>query len=558
MRRFSTVLVGDAAVTVACGQKLLAAGHDVLGVVTGDGRVAGWAAGNRIACCFLAAQEGLTGGDVETLVAGKPFDLLFSVHNLRLLPGELLAAARVAAINYHDAPLPRYAGLHATSWAIEQGERLHGIVWHRMTPEVDAGELLVERALAIAPDETAWTLNIRCTEAAIEGFDELLHRLARGTLDPRPQNRAQRTYFPGWRLPSPGCVVPWYDSAERISSFVRGLDFGAADNPLGIPKLVAPAGIFLTPQVAILATRSGALPGTVLGCGAPGLEIATATSDVRILELRTLDGAAVAADAALERLGLALGDRLAATAPAADLLAVRERSWRRHEAKWLHTLVGLAPIVPPGFEAESAGSPAIPASIELDLPASAPAETESLIAAILLALGEEIGQPFDVAFGEPQLRAEIVAHGWQDLIVARPPLHVPFRAGIALQELVHSLNAERTRQRERGTYVADLPLRSRRLAAAAHVSRAALGPALAFDLLAAGEAAPALPESSSIRLAIAVDPDLRRVTLRGWSTPGKDPLSAFSHRFVARLGDGLGRRPTPARLRPLNRAGAVG
>ncbi len=130
MRRLSTVLLGDAAVTVRCGQMLLESGHSVLGVVTGDGRVASWAAENRIACCFLSAQATLTHGDVEALVAGAPFDLLLSVHNLRILPPALLASPRWMAINYHDAPLPRYAGLHATSWAIDQGEHRHGIVFY--------------------------------------------------------------------------------------------------------------------------------------------------------------------------------------------------------------------------------------------------------------------------------------------------------------------------------------------------------------------------------------------------------------------------------------------
>ncbi len=441
----------------------------MLGVVTGDGRVAGWAAENRIACCFLAARATLNHGDVEALVSGAPFDLLLSVHNLRILPPALLSSARWMAINYHDAPLPRYAGLHATTWAIEQGEHRHGIAWHRMTPELDAGELLVERALAIAPDETAWTLNLRCTEAAIESFGELLARLASGTLTARPQTLAARTYFPGWRRPSPGCVVPWNESAERISAFVRGLDFGAADNPMGLPKLVVPGGVFLAPQVTVLGTRSGAPPGTILRAGAHGLEIATVTSDVRIAKLTALDGVEIAPEAALHRLAAALGERLAATAPDPEALAARERQCQRHEAEWIRRLVELAPLLPPGFEAACTGWATTDASIELDLPASAPADSETLIAAILVAVGGEIGQPFDVALGEPELRAEIAAHGWQGFLVTRLPIHVPFREGIELDEVARDLTEQRTHQRARGTFATDLPLRSRRLAAAAAI-----------------------------------------------------------------------------------------
>ena len=42
--------------------------------------------------------------------AGEPFDYLFSVVNMGLLAPEVLALPRRMAINYHDGPLPRYAG----------------------------------------------------------------------------------------------------------------------------------------------------------------------------------------------------------------------------------------------------------------------------------------------------------------------------------------------------------------------------------------------------------------------------------------------------------------
>ena len=75
--------------------------------------------------------------------AGEPFDYLFSVVNMGLLAPEVLALPRRMAINYHDGPLPRYAGAHATSWAILRGERAHGVTWHEMTALVDAGRCAV-------------------------------------------------------------------------------------------------------------------------------------------------------------------------------------------------------------------------------------------------------------------------------------------------------------------------------------------------------------------------------------------------------------------------------
>jgi polyketide synthase PksN len=418
MSGLSSVVVGDAAIALRCAEILQARGHPVLGVVTGDGRIAGWCAGRRIPCRFEGPRTPLTPAAVRGLVGGEDFDLLFSLHNLRIFPAELLALPRRMAINYHDALLPRYAGLHATTWALFQGEAEHGITWHRMTPEVDAGEILVQRRFPVPEDAGAWALNVACAEAAIDSFPELLAGLESGRLAPRPQETAGRSGFPGWRKPAPGCVIPWDLPAERISAFVRSLDFGAADNPLGTPKLLAPGGVLLVPCLEALERRSGQPASTVLAVGPEGIEVATATRDVRIPW-----------DAAAEDLGLAPGVRLAVAAPDAERFAARERSLRRHEDVWIEALADLAPLAPPGFspadegEIEDSRETQVSEEVLTRLAELGP-EIDGLLGALLAWLALEVGEPFDVAFGEPGLRREIVESGWGGLLAARPPLRV--------------------------------------------------------------------------------------------------------------------------------------
>ena len=71
-------------------------------------------------------------GDWADWLQRQRFDYLFSVANLAMLPPSLLHAARLGAINFHDGPLPRFAGLNATSWALLSGATSHGITWHEM------------------------------------------------------------------------------------------------------------------------------------------------------------------------------------------------------------------------------------------------------------------------------------------------------------------------------------------------------------------------------------------------------------------------------------------
>jgi len=56
------------------------------------------------------------------------FDWLFSISNLSLIPTALWQAATRRAANFHDGPLPRYAGLNAPAWALLAGETQCGVI----------------------------------------------------------------------------------------------------------------------------------------------------------------------------------------------------------------------------------------------------------------------------------------------------------------------------------------------------------------------------------------------------------------------------------------------
>ena len=95
--------------------------------------------------------------DVEAIVVGggpaglaaamqnQPFDWLLSIANLDLIPDALLALPTRGAVNFHDGPLPRYAGLNAPVWALINGEVEYGISWHMIAGGVDEGALVAQQ-----------------------------------------------------------------------------------------------------------------------------------------------------------------------------------------------------------------------------------------------------------------------------------------------------------------------------------------------------------------------------------------------------------------------------
>jgi methionyl-tRNA formyltransferase len=73
-----------------------------------------------------------------------------------------LELPRIEAIDYHDAPLPKYAGLNATSWALMHRQKTHWVTWYVMSDLVEGGDILKQVAIDIADEDTAFTLNKKC------------------------------------------------------------------------------------------------------------------------------------------------------------------------------------------------------------------------------------------------------------------------------------------------------------------------------------------------------------------------------------------------------------
>lgn len=524
MTRFSSVVIGDAGITVRCAGAIVAAGHELYGIVTGNDRCAEWAAARGIPVLFSPPGRTLRRDEIDELTRGRGVDYLFSVHSVRILSDEVLALAARAAINYHDALLPRYAGLHAGSWAIVRGEPAHGITWHRMTPVIDDGEILAQRSFVLAADENAWSLSGRCTETAIEAFAELLERLSKGRVEGTPQNPAARSYFAGWRLPTPGCVLRLDDDAVNVAAFVRGLDFGAADNPMGIPKVLARDEVFLVSGAEILDRRSGGDPSRVVSSGDDFVDVSTRSRDVRLRLESTAGREGVGSLARLE------GTELRAGTPDDGWIASFERQFRRHESYWMSRFGRLAPLVPAEL---GGGSAAVSRQARLDLSglelerSSRSDGAHDVLAALLAWLRVEVGQPFDVAFGEPGLTREILARGLGTLVVARPPLRVDVSTGETLTQYSARLREERDQRRPLGTCSIDLPHRVRRLRSASR-----LLPAVVVALLdETGGGESRAPDVCGVELGVSVDADGRGVTFRSCAG-GEGALERLSKRFL--------------------------
>lgn len=279
----SCVLAGDESLTIGCGDIVLAGGHRIVAVVTTDADVRRWAEGRDLLVLPRAV-------DLVTADIGK-FDWLLSVANLKILSDAVLALPVRGAVNFHDGPLPRYAGLNTPAWAIIHGEAQHGVSWHMLEGGVDEGDLLGQVMIDIAPDETAFSLNSKCYAAGMESFGHVLAQLESGALEPVPQDLSRRSYFARDDRPAGFCRIDFSRSANEICALLRGLDFGGYANPLGLAKIEV-AGRVLAVASGEPVDQAG-VPGVVIAAGEDDLIVGTGDSAVRLRGFTDLGGGTV-------------------------------------------------------------------------------------------------------------------------------------------------------------------------------------------------------------------------------------------------------------------------
>ncbi|WP_414575892.1 phosphoribosylglycinamide formyltransferase [Anabaena sp. CCY 9402-a] len=80
---------------------------------------------------------------------------------MRVVTSVFIDAFPNRIINIHPSLLPSFKGIHAVEQALQSGVKITGCTVHLVCLEVDSGEILMQAAVPILPDDTAETLHAR-------------------------------------------------------------------------------------------------------------------------------------------------------------------------------------------------------------------------------------------------------------------------------------------------------------------------------------------------------------------------------------------------------------
>lgn len=242
---------------------------------------------------------------VERIAAQlQPDCVVVSSYN-RILGSELLA--RYPFVNVHYSSLPQYRGRANVNWAVINDESSVAITVHVMAPGLDAGNILFQRLIPIAPRDTIGDLYCRLNEIQKEHLASAIMQFLDG-YNGESQKESDASYG-CTRMPEDG-QIDWGGSTRRIDCLVRGLSdpFPGAYSYIDGKKLtIWEAEPLMNPPMYV-----GRVPGRVIARSVSEgyADVLTGDGVLRIFKVQLEDEAKVQAAHVIKSVRSTLGLRV--------------------------------------------------------------------------------------------------------------------------------------------------------------------------------------------------------------------------------------------------------
>ncbi|MGH3974495.1 MAG: methionyl-tRNA formyltransferase [Pseudonocardiaceae bacterium] len=168
---------------------------------------------------------------VPVLVRNRPDDELMSrlkevgpdiivANNWRTwIPPEIFTLPRHGTLNVHDSLLPAYAGFSPLIWALINGETEVGVTAHLMNPELDAGDIVLQRSVPVGPTDTGTDLFHKTIDLIGPITIDALALIASGRTDWTKQDRSQASFF--HKRSVEDSRIDWTWPVEDIDRLIR-------------------------------------------------------------------------------------------------------------------------------------------------------------------------------------------------------------------------------------------------------------------------------------------------------------------------------------------------
>ena len=224
------VFMGTPDFAVPCLEKLNNSKHEILGVFSQPDKPVGrkqiltpppvkvWAVENNIP---VFQPEKIKNSNASEIIKELNPDIIIVVAYGKILPSEVLNAAKFGCINVHASLLPKYRGAAPIQWAVLNGDKKTGVSIMQMDEGLDTGDVILVRECEIEENETSAELFDKLSVIGADALLEALELIENGNTKPRKQPKGDFRYAK--MITKELCPIDWRKSAAEIHNQVRGL-----------------------------------------------------------------------------------------------------------------------------------------------------------------------------------------------------------------------------------------------------------------------------------------------------------------------------------------------
>lgn len=300
------ILIGQAAFAEKSLEKLLEKGEEIVAVYCPPD-----APGGKLdPVKQKALQLGLPVRQHKTLKApevkdefvGFKADLAILAFVTQIVPPPVFSAPRLGSICFHPSLLPKYRGASAINWALINGESRTGLTLFWVDQGIDTGPILLQKEVAVAPDDTAGSLYFnKIFSLGVEAIGEAVALIKTGNPPRIVQEESKASYDPPCR--DEHAIIDWSKPAEAVYNLIRGCDPQPGAHTLCQEKRVRLFDCRL--QRGDVSTA----PATITAIDGESVNVALKGGTLVVKRMRGDDGKMAAAEFA-RQVGLTVGDKL--------------------------------------------------------------------------------------------------------------------------------------------------------------------------------------------------------------------------------------------------------
>ena len=224
------VFMGTPDFAVPCLEKLNNSKHNVVGVFSQPDKPVGrkqiLTAPPVKACAVensipVFQPERIKNSNAPEIIKQLNPDVIVVVAYGKILPAEILNAAKFGCINVHASLLPKYRGAAPIQWAVLNGDEKSGVSIMQMDEGLDTGDVILVRECEIGENETSAELFDKLSLIGADALLEALDLIEGGKANPKKQPEGDFGYAK--MISKELCPIDWSKSTREIHNQVRGL-----------------------------------------------------------------------------------------------------------------------------------------------------------------------------------------------------------------------------------------------------------------------------------------------------------------------------------------------